>query len=175
MKLVVGLGNPGKEYERTRHNAGAVLLGRFAANRGIVRWKGRFDSSFAEGELESENFFLLCPQKFMNRSGEAVKEALYFYKLGGDDLMVVHDDIDLAVGRAQQVFDAGAAGHKGVLSIADHLGTNAFYRIRLGVGRPALKGQVEDYVLSPFFPEEEEAVGRMYEQGERLIENWIRK
>ncbi len=109
----------------------------------------------------------------MNRSGQAVREARDFYKVAEQDLMVVHDDIDLGLGKIKLDFDAGAAGHRGVTSIIDELGTKAFYRIRLGIGRPARKEEVEDYVLSPFRPEELEEVDGMIQKGAEMVKKWI--
>lgn len=116
---------------------------------------------------------LLLPQTYMNLSGKAVREASDFYKLSPVQVAVVHDDLDLALGRVKWDFEAGAGGHRGVSSTIDHLGTKAFYRVRMGIGRPATKEQVEGYVLTPFAKDEREAVEAMTEEAVGLLEKWI--
>ncbi len=162
MKLVVGLGNPGEPYRRTRHNVGAELVRRVAERRG-------------KGIVSDVKVLFLLPQTYMNRSGEAVGAAARYHRVPPENVMVVHDDIDLALGRVKLEFNAGAAGHKGVLSVADHLQTTAFYRIRLGIGRPERKEEVESYVLAPFGSAERPVVEAMLSEGEGSLEQWIKK
>lgn len=118
---------------------------------------------------------LLLPQTYMNLSGKAVREALDFYKLSPQQVVVTHDDLDLVLGRVKWDFEAGAGGHRGVSSIIDHLGTKAFYRVRLGIGRPDRKEEVEGYVLSAFAKSEKEAVEAMTEEAVGLLEKWIQE
>src|SRR3989338_4154971 len=173
MKLVVGVGNPGEPYRRTRHNVGAELVMRTAERCGISLRSERFGSHAGDGEMSGVKLLLLLPQTYMNRSGEAVGSASRYHRVPPENVMVVHDDIDLALGRVKLEFNAGAAGHKGVLSVADHLKTTAFFRIRLGIGRPERKEEVESYVLSPFAGEELPAMEAMLAEGEGSLEQWI--
>lgn len=171
--MVVGLGNPGKEYEKTRHNIGVRVIDYFVTPRGISLSKNRFSSRLGEGTIDGQKILFLFPQTYMNRSGEAVREAADYYKIDPKEILVVHDDIDLSLGRIKFQSDAGPAGHRGVASVVESLGTQSFSRIRMGIGRPGTKEEVESYVLSPFFPEEKEIVEKEIQEGERLLSNWI--
>ncbi len=123
--------------------------------------------------MEDSDILFLLPQTYMNRSGEAVREARDFFRVEPEQMMVVHDDLDLALGRLKLDFDAGAAGHRGVASITDTLGTKAYHRIRMGIGRPHRKEQVESFVLSPFSPEEEPVAEQMVEEAKSSLRKWI--
>ncbi|MFY9580180.1 MAG: aminoacyl-tRNA hydrolase [Gaiellaceae bacterium] len=154
--LVVGLGNPGREYARHRHNVGWMVLDELARRHG-ASWKGKFSGQLAEVRVDGHRVALFKPETFMNESGRAVGAAARFYKLEPDAILVVHDDIDLEPGRLQARLGGGLAGHNGLRSIASHLGTQDFLRLRVGVGRPG-RGDSRppaDYVLSPFTPEED--------------------
>lgn len=152
--LVAGLGNPGREYERTRHNAGWLVVDELAR-----RWGGSFRSKFsgqlAEVRMGDLRIALLKPETYMNVSGRSIAAAVRFFKLEPVDLLVVHDDVDLEEGRLQARLGGGLAGHNGLRSIASALGTQEFLRLRIGVGRPGRgdRRSVADYVLSPFDPE----------------------
>ncbi len=154
--LVAGLGNPGREYERTRHNAGWLVLDELA-RRHDGSWRSKFSGSLAEVRLESLRLALLKPETYMNESGRSVSAAARFFKVEPDSLLVVHDDVDLEAGRLQARSGGGLAGHNGLRSLAQDLGTQEFLRLRIGVGRPG-RGDprsVSDWVLSPFAPEED--------------------
>jgi PTH1 family peptidyl-tRNA hydrolase len=154
--LVAGLGNPGREYERTRHNLGWLVLDELARRHG-VSWRSKFSGSFAEVRLGDLRLGLLKPETFMNESGRAVGEAARFYKVEPEGLLVVHDDVDLEPGRLQARAGGGLAGHNGLRSLAQHLGSQEFDRLRIGVGRPG-RGDprsVSDWVLSGFAPEDD--------------------
>ena len=149
--LVVGLGNPGREYERTRHNAGWLVLDELA-RRLDASWRGKFSGRLAEARLDGAKLALLKPETFMNDSGRSVGAAARFFKVEPGALLVVHDDVDLEPGRLQARLGGGLAGHNGLRSIAQLLGGQDFLRLRIGVGRPG-RGDprpVSDYVLSPF-------------------------
>lgn len=168
MKLIVGLGNPGEQYEGTRHNIGVDAVRAFAASRKIGLRDRRFRSLWGE----SGGLGLLLPRTYMNRSGAAVGEALAETGCDAKDLLVVHDDLDLALGRIKLDFNAGGAGHRGVESVIETIGSKAFHRVRIGIGRPPAKDDVEGYVLSPFAePEKEEAL-KSVEQAVQKIEEW---
>jgi PTH1 family peptidyl-tRNA hydrolase len=154
--LVAGLGNPGREYERTRHNLGWLVLDELA-RRHSGSWRSKFSGSFAEVRLGDLRLGLLKPETFMNESGRAVGEAARFYKVEPEGLLVVHDDVDLEPGRLQARAGGGLAGHNGLRSLAQHLGSQEFDRLRIGVGRPG-RGDprsVSDWVLSGFAPEDD--------------------
>jgi PTH1 family peptidyl-tRNA hydrolase len=154
--LVVGLGNPGREYAGNRHNVGWMVVEELARRHG-ASWKGKFSGQFAELRLDGHRVGLLKPETFMNESGRSVGAAARFYKLEPDAVLVVHDEMDLEPGRLQARGGGGLAGHNGLRSIAAHLNTPDFLRLRVGVGRPGRgdprKGA--DYVLSNFTPEED--------------------
>ncbi|MFL6038337.1 MAG: aminoacyl-tRNA hydrolase [Gaiellaceae bacterium] len=151
--LVVGLGNPGREYARHRHNAGWMVVDELARRHG-ASWKGKFRGQLAELRLDGHRVALLKPETYMNESGRSVAEAARFYKLAPDAILVVHDEGDFDLGRLQARKGGGLGGHNGLRSIADHLKTPEFMRLRIGVGRPE-RGDprpLADYVLSNFEP-----------------------
>src|SRR3954453_7880629 len=149
--LVVGLGNPGREYARTRHNVGWMVVDELAGRHGGT-WRGKFSGQLAELRIDGHRVALLKPETYMNESGHSVQAAVQFFKVEPDALLVVHDESDLDVGRLQARLGGGLAGHNGLRSIAKTLGTPEFLRLRVGVGRPG-RGDprpLADYVLSGF-------------------------
>ena len=154
--LVAGLGNPGREYERTRHNVGWLVLDELARRHG-GSWRSKFSGSLAEVRLGDARLALLKPETYMNESGRSVGAAARFFKVEPEQLLVVHDDVDLEPGRLQARDGGGLAGHNGLRSLAQQLGSQDFLRLRIGVGRPGRGDQrsVSDWVLSPFAPEED--------------------
>jgi PTH1 family peptidyl-tRNA hydrolase len=154
--LVVGLGNPGREYARHRHNVGWMVVDELA-RRHDASWKAKFNGRLAEIRLDGHRVGLLKPETFMNDSGRSVNAAARFYKVEPDAILVVHDEIDLDHGRLQARRGGGLAGHNGLRSVAAHLKTPDFLRLRVGVGRPG-RGDPRkpaDFVLSNFTPEED--------------------
>jgi len=154
--LVVGLGNPGREHEGDRHNVGWMVVDELA-RRTDARWRGKFSGRLAEVRLDGLRLALLKPETFMNDSGRSVAAAARFFKVEPEAILVVHDDVDLEPGRLQARAGGGLAGHNGLRSLAQALGTQDFLRLRIGVGRPG-RGDprsVADYVLSPFDAEED--------------------
>ncbi len=152
--LVVGLGNPGREYADTRHNVG-FMVAEELARRTEGSWRGKFSGELAEVRLDGLRLALLRPQTFMNESGRSVAAAARFFKAEPEDLLVVHDEVDLEPGRLQVRLGGGLAGHNGLRSVAQQLGTPEFARLRIGVGRPE-RGDprpIADFVLSEFPPE----------------------
>jgi len=150
MRLFVGLGNPGAKYAQNRHNIGFMALDRIAADHGFSPWRSKFQAAVSEGNLGGEKVILLKPQTFMNLSGQSVGKALRFFKLTPADVTVFHDELDLAPGKLRQKQGGGHAGHNGLRSIHQHLGTDAYARVRLGIGHPGHKDRVSGYVLSDF-------------------------
>ena len=151
--LVVGLGNPGREYAQNRHNVGWMVVDELGRRHG-ASWRGKFSAQLAETRIDDHRVALLKPETYMNDSGRAVGATARFFKVEPDAILVVHDETDLDLGRLQARFGGGLAGHNGLRSIAQQLGTHDFARARIGVGRPE-RGDprpVADYVLSPFDP-----------------------
>ena len=155
MKLIVGLGNPGAKYARHRHNIGFMAVERIAADHGFAPWKGKHQGSFSEGRFGSDRAVLLKPETFMNNSGQSVQAAMRFYKLEPGDVIVLHDEIDLAPGKVRFKTGGGHAGHNGLRSIHAHIGPE-YGRVRLGVGHPGHKDRVPGYVLHDFAKADEE-------------------
>jgi peptidyl-tRNA hydrolase, PTH1 family len=153
MLLLVGLGNPGSRHSGNRHNIGFMAVQAIAKRHGILPWRRRFQGVAAEGTLGGERTLLLLPGTYMNESGRAVAEATHFYKLGSADVVVVHDEIDLAPGKVRVKAGGGIAGHNGLRSISLHIG-NDYRRVRIGVGHPGDKDLVYAHVLSDFSKEE---------------------
>jgi PTH1 family peptidyl-tRNA hydrolase len=154
--LIAGLGNPGRQYERTRHNLGWLVLDELA-RRQDGSWRSKFSGSLAETRLDGSRLALLKPETYMNDSGRSVAAAMRFFKVNPDSLLVVHDDVDLEAGRLQARAGGGLAGHNGLRSLAQSLGTQDFLRLRIGVGRPGRgdRRSVSDWVLSGFEPEDD--------------------
>jgi len=171
--LVVGLGNPGRRHERDRHNAGFMVVDELARRHG-GSFKGKFSGHLAELRIGDRRLALLKPDTYMNESGRSVQPATAFYKTPLESLLVVHDEVDLDVGRLQARLGGGLAGHNGLRSIAGRLGSPEFLRLRVGVGRPG-RGDprdVADFVLAPFAPEEdaEALIGRAADAVVSLLE-----
>ena len=169
--LVVGLGNPGREYARNRHNVGHLVVDELA-RRHDGSWKSKFDGQISEIRLDGHKVALLKPETYMNESGVAVSGATRFYKLEPSEVLVVHDEGDFDLGRLELKVGGGLSGHKGLRSIAQHLKTPDFLRLRVGVGRPE-RGDprpLADYVLSNFEPHDdaENLVARAADAVEQL-------
>ena len=146
IRLVVGLGNPGKDHERSRHNAGFWLVERFAAQQGVVlRKDGKFQALV--GRRDAQAAWLVLPQTFMNSSGRAVQMLAGFFKIAADEILVVHDEVDFPPGTARLKQGGGIAGHNGLKDISQRLATHDYWRLRIGVGHPGDKDAVADYVL----------------------------
>ncbi|MDP5305735.1 aminoacyl-tRNA hydrolase [Paracoccus spongiarum] len=149
MKLLVGLGNPGAKYAANRHNIGFMAVDRIAADHGFGPWKARFQGAASEGRLGSVRVTLLKPQTFMNLSGQSVGEAMRYLKIAPGDVIVLHDELDLAPGKCRVKQGGGHAGHNGLRSIHQHVGAD-YMRVRLGIGHPGHKDRVAGHVLSDF-------------------------
>jgi PTH1 family peptidyl-tRNA hydrolase len=181
VKLVVGLGNPGRRYAATRHNVGFRIVERFAEDHGIALTGRRFEGRFGRGSVERPggealDVAVLEPQTYMNRSGDSVCDALRFLPVEdpGRDLIVAFDDVDLPFGRLRLRPRGGAAGHQGLSHIIDRLGRNDFPRLRFGVGRSPVAMDTADYVLQRFSSEEEAAVeDRIAEAARAIRATWV--
>lgn len=162
MRLMVGLGNPGAEYARQRHNFGFVLLERIVARYGFSGWHERMQGLISEGRHRGEKILALKPQTYMNRSGCSARAVARFFKLEAEQIVVFHDEIDLALGRVRIKNGGGTAGHRGLHSLDEHIGPN-YWRVRLGIGRPGDRSLVRDYVLQSFAPAELEQLEKLCE------------
>lgn len=150
MKIVLGLGNPGRKYERTRHNIGFLVVDRIATNRQVLIRQKKYRSLLGEWQAGREKILLVKPQTFMNRSGDAARDLFRYLEVEARDLVVVHDDLDLPFGRIRVRSRGSAGGHRGVSSILEALGEENFLRVRVGIGRPPAGVDPTDYVLERF-------------------------
>ena len=179
MKLVAGLGNPGKEYASTKHNLGFLAVDEIARRAGIDLTKKKFRGSYGEGFLSGEKLILLKPETYMNRSGEAVSEAAVFYNISPPDIIVIHDEMDLPSGTVRVKAGGGSAGHNGIRSIVERIGSPDFIRIRMGIGKPGEKSKGASHVLSKFGSGESDAVKMSVETAAdavfELIENGLER
>ena len=153
MRLIVGLGNPGSRYARNRHNVGFMAAAAIARRHGLPAFRSRFKGELAEGTIAGQRRLVLCPQTFMNASGEAVLAAMSFYKIPPGEIVVIHDEIDLRPGKVRVKRGGGSAGHNGLRSIDAMIGAD-YWRIRIGVGHPGIKELVQPYVLQNFSADE---------------------
>ncbi len=162
MKLIVGLGNPGRTYQNNRHNIGFICINYFAKKHGIDFDKKQGLARTGRGEVAGAEVILAKPQTYMNSSGESVAKLVQAYRLTPADLIVIYDDLDLPLGKLRIRCGGGSAGHKGVQSIIEHLGSAEFIRVRVGIGRPTQEQSGEngiiDYVLSDFTGEEKKTI-----------------
>lgn len=172
MLLIIGLGNPGKEYIYTRHNAGFMMVEKLRErwNFPVFEYGKKFEASFSKGKFRSKDIILVKPETFMNLSGQAVRNLMDFYKLESGDILVIHDEIDLALGSYKIAENSGSAGHNGVEDIISKIGTNNFRRIRIGVANEDLRTKIDpvDFVLQKFSDEEIKVINEL---SESIIEN----
>lgn len=170
MKWIVGLGNPGRQYAKTRHNVGFMAVDRFADHLGIkMKDNKSFRAFIGEGQAQGHKVVLIKPQTFMNLSGEAVRAFRDFYKADVEQLIVLYDDLDTEFGKLRLRYKGSAGGHNGMKSLIQHLGTEQFKRIRLGISRPPVGYGVTDYVLSKFARKEREVLDRMLDDACRAL------
>ena len=174
MKIVLGLGNPGRKYERARHNLGFLVVDQVAYRNSVVFKKKKYSSLIGEWQRDGEKVLLLKPQTYMNHSGEAVRSLFRYLPLSAKDLVVIHDDLDLPFGRIRVRPRGGAGGHRGIHSVLEALGEEGFFRVRVGIGRPPAGVDPTDYVLQPFSPQEssrlEEVVSKAADAVECLLQ-----
>ena len=175
MKLIVGLGNPGDKYKSTRHNFGFLVIEHLSTRLDIPLSRFKYQAQFGQGELDEEKVVLAKPLTYMNRSGQAVKEMLTGLRLAPEDLLVIHDDLDIPLGTLRIRPQGGAGGHNGLSSIISCLGTNQFARIRLGIGRPPSDMESAGYVLSPFARDEWETARQMVTKATEAVVCFIRQ
>ena len=162
---IVGLGNPGKQYEATRHNAGFMVVDRLAGEYSVGLQERKFPASWGSALIEGHKVVLFKPTTYMNRSGEAVGEMVRYFGIPVTQMLVIHDDLDLLCGRIRIARGGGAGGHRGIVSLIQHLGRQDFPRLKLGIGRPLHREPVETYVLKSPYPEEEQVFEEMISRG----------
>ncbi len=172
-RIIVGLGNPGKEYERNRHNVGFQVVDLLAEKHGLEFDRRRFRAMLTKGRILGHDVILAKPLTFMNQSGESVGPLAHFYKIPPEQLLVVTDDLDIPQGRIRLRPRGGSGGHNGLKSIIQHLGTQEFHRLRIGIGRPPGNMDPADYVLQDFTPEEEAVMAEVRERAVAAIETWL--
>jgi len=171
-KLIIGLGNPGRKYAGNRHNVGFQCLDRLAEAWDLSFSRRKHKALLAQGEIAGLKAILAKPQTFMNLSGQAVERLARFYKVPPESILVIYDDLDLPLGKIRLRPEGGSGGHKGMNSIIEHLGTDGFPRLRVGIGRPTHSDPV-DYVLDDFAPDEQIAIEEAYERAVSAVELWL--
>lgn len=161
MKIIIGLGNPGEKFTSTRHNVGFMIVDKIQENWNLSTWEfnKKFNSQIAKGNFNSQELLLVKPETFMNLSGDSVRAILDFYKLTPDDIIVIHDDLDITLGKYKIATDSTSAGHNGVQDIIDKIGTKKFIRLRVGIGQEkdgaiVCRLDAKDFVLQKFTQEE---------------------
>ncbi|MEX0824852.1 MAG: aminoacyl-tRNA hydrolase [Pirellulaceae bacterium] len=174
MKLVVGLGNPGRQYAETRHNVGFMVAAKLAGMVGGSPPRTRFDGELAEGMVDGEKVVVLCPNTFMNASGKSVRKTVDFYKLAPTDVLVVCDDMNLPIGRLRIRAKGSAGGQKGLADIIRHLQSEEIPRLRIGIDPPPTGWAVPDYVLSKFKRSEQAEVEGATERAAYAAIDWVR-
>ncbi|NOJ94247.1 aminoacyl-tRNA hydrolase [Corallococcus sp. CA049B] len=177
MKLICGLGNPGREYERHRHNVGFMVVDALLSRARAELTQDKFQARVGQGSLGGERILFVEPQTFMNLSGRSVAEAARFYKVAVQDVLVVHDELDLPFGRLQLKAGGGAGGHNGLKSMVQCLGEDAFIRVRVGIGKPEgpnAKERVAGYVLSNFDDGERRQLEELIGRAADMAESWVR-
>ncbi len=167
VKVIVGLGNPGKKYEKTRHNLGFLVVDRLAEKNGVAVTRTKYEALVGEWNRDGEKDLLVKPQTYMNRSGATLHSLLRYLPVEADDFIVIHDDLDLPFGRIRIRRQGSAGGNRGMLSVLEALGDSAFVRLRIGIGRPPPAVDPADFVLQKFSPDE---AGRLNDVVSRAVE-----
>lgn len=175
MKLIVGLGNPGKQYDQTRHNIGFEVIDVLSEKLNIPLDQAKFKGVYGVGHVKGEKIFLLKPLTYMNLSGESIRAIMDYYQIEDEGLVVIYDDLDLPVGKIRLRQKGSAGGHNGIKSTIAHLSTQEFNRIRVGIDRPPSGMKVPDYVLGRFTKDEQEMMGEVIQRCTGACEDWITK
>ena len=173
MKLLVGLGNPGRKYEQTRHNVGFMVAAQLVREENGTKAANQFEGEVSEVRIGGEKLLVLCPHTFMNASGQSVRKAFDFYKLSLEDLLVVCDDLNLTTGRVRLKPSGSAGGQKGLLDIIRHLGSDQWARLKIGIDRPPANWQVVDYVLGKFEKDERETIDLAVSRACDAVKSWV--
>lgn len=172
MKLIVGLGNPGKEYESTRHNIGYIFINNFAAKKNLEFSKEKFNGSYTEYTANNEKIILLKPLSFMNLSGEVVEKFVNYFKIDINDILIINDDLDMDFGKVRLRKSGSSGGHNGLKNISLHLNTENFKRLKIGISNNK-NIDTKDYVLGKFTKEEKEIIEKLKDKINNLLEDFI--
>jgi PTH1 family peptidyl-tRNA hydrolase len=172
-RLIVGLGNPGRKYQRSRHNVGFMTVDQLARRNQLAFTRQQSDAVVSVGEIAGARVVLAKPQTFMNKSGVSVAALCRFYKVADEDLLVIFDDLDLPVGTLRIRPFGGSSGHNGMKSLIERLGTQAFPRVRIGIGRPPGRMDPARYVLKGFDKDQRPLIEQVYDRAARAAETWI--
>lgn len=175
MKCIIGLGNPGRKYKKTRHNIGFLVVDELVKRQNITLSKDKFKCQYEMDMLQQEKVLFVQPQTFMNLSGEGVRPLIDYYNIAVEDIVVIYDDLDLPVGKIRLREKGGHGGHNGIRSLIEHLGTKEFKRIRVGIGRPTNAQPIVNYVLKPFAKEEADDVNHAIMIAADATETWVDK
>lgn len=171
MKLIIGLGNPGKEYEKTRHNIGFYMLDSYVDSYGLDGWKNKFNGLYMETNLFGEKVIFLKPQSYMNLSGGVVRKFVDFYKINSNDILVISDDLDLNIGNFKLKDKGSSGGHNGLKDIEKNLGTQEYNRLKIGISNNKLI-DTKDYVLGKFSKEESDELNKIYDNLKNVIDDF---
>lgn len=173
MKLIVGLGNPGREYEMTRHNIGFMTIDKYASKLGVSITKEKFNGLYGETIINGEKIILLKPQSFINLSGEVIRKYVDFFKINIEDILIIHDDLDLTLGTYKVKQKGSSGGHNGLKNIELHLGTQEYKRIKIGISNNKLM-DTKDYVLGRLSKEEQEIIDKVKDTVVDIIDDYLR-
>lgn len=173
MKLIVGLGNPGKEYENTRHNIGFMTIDEYFKQKNIIpNWQNKFKAEYSTITLNGEKIYFLKPLTYMNLSGQAVQEIMHYFKITASEILVVHDDLDLPIGRYRIKISSSAGGHNGIKSIIESIGTQDFARLKVGISKDK-NYDTKDYVLGNFNSTELKTLKELYPTFIKIIDEFL--
>ena len=172
MKLIVGLGNPGKEYANTRHNVGFNVIDLYLKKNNLFTNKEKFDSKYIKTSINDEDVIFLEPQTYMNLSGNSVRKAMDFYKINVEDVLIIQDDLDMELGKIKLKEKSSSGGHNGIKDIENKLGTNSFKRLKIGISNNKMI-DTKDYVLGKFSKEENDILNKTYEECVNIINDFL--
>lgn len=175
MKCIIGLGNPGRKYENTRHNVGFMVIDELARRHHVTLDKSKFKNDYTIEFINGEKVMFVKPQPFMNLSGESVRPLIDYYNVDVEDIVILYDDLDLPAGKIRLRHQGGHGGHNGMRSLINHLGTKQFKRIRIGIGRPTDARPIVDYVLQPFTKDQQKQIELSIMQSADACEQWLDK
>lgn len=175
MKIIIGLGNPGKQYEQTRHNAGFMVIDRLSSQLGIPLDQSKFKGLYGIGFYKGEKVLLLKPLTYMNLSGESIRAVINYYQIELENMLVIYDDLDLPVGKIRLRQKGSAGGHNGIKSTIAQLGTQEFNRIRIGIDRPQQGMNIPDYVLGKFREQEQASITEAVNKSADACAAWLEK
>ncbi|MDF7672594.1 aminoacyl-tRNA hydrolase [Lactobacillus sp. ESL0701] len=175
MKIIAGLGNPGKKYDGTKHNTGFMALDHYLTENNLTLERDKFEGKFTKQKINGTDVILLEPQTYMNDSGRSVAQVAHFFKVAPQDILIIHDDMDMALGKIRVRANGKSGGHNGIRSIIRDLGTSDFNRLKIGIRHPAevTEASVISWVLSPFNKEQQELMSAAFARSSQIIADFI--